>query len=256
MIRKLANVMAVAVGLACASAAATPQTAASLKALYVSGGGWHEFKALAPLLTDGISHYANVAWDIKWGTETMRPREFARGYDVVVYNACFDEAADPSELTNALDAIRGGSPAVMIHCAAHSFKYSDEWTAAVGLRTRKHDDFRPLRTSKPNPTHPIVRFWPEAWRTTGDEMYRTIECPWTSTPLLIVHSVESDADHVVAWAHRYGLGRVFGTTLGHGMETARQTGYHHLLANGLLWTVGRLGEDGKPVDFGFHLRPF
>jgi type 1 glutamine amidotransferase len=241
------NVVACAIGVVCTAAAAAPQTGAGLRALYVSGGGWHEFKALAPLLTAGISHYANVTWDIRCGTETMRTRDFARTYDVVVYNGCFDQADDPADLTNALDTIRGGSAAVMIHCAAHSFKYSDGWTAAVGLRTRKHDDFKALRTTKPNPTHPVVRFWPETWSTTGDEMYRNIEFPSTSTPLLIVHSVESNADHVVAWVHQYGLGRVFGTTLGHGMETGRQARYHHLLANGVLWATGRLGEDGKPM---------
>lgn len=247
MIRKTMNAVALVLGIAGTFDAAMPQAATAIKALYVSGGGWHEFKALAPLLTEGIGHFANVTWDIRWNTETMRSRDFARPYDVVVYNACFDEADDPADLTNALDAIRNGSPAVMIHCAAHSFKYSDEWTAAVGLRTRKHDDFRALRTSRPNPSHPVVRFWADDWSTPGDELYRNIEFPSTSTPLLIVHSVESNTDHVVAWVHQYGLGRVFGTTLGHGMETAKQPAYQHLLANGVLWAAGRLGDDGKPM---------
>ncbi len=218
---------------------ATPPEA-PIRALYITGGGWHEFKALAPLLTSGISRFANVTWQIAWETPTMRPATFADGFDVVVYNGCFDDTKEPVELVNALRIIRDGKPAVMIHCAAHSFKYSDDWTAAVGLRTRKHDDFRALTARKVEPDNPIIRFWPASWSTTGDEMYQNIDFPASSTALLTVHSVESDKDHVVAWTHVYGKGRVFGTTLGHGLETASQADYQHLLANGLLWAAGKL----------------
>jgi hypothetical protein len=41
---------------------------------------------------------------------------------------------------------------------------------------------------------------------------------------------------------------VFATTLGHDLKTAGMPEYHRLLANGLLWACGKLGDDGKPLE--------
>src|SRR5215470_6962645 len=108
--------------------------AAKLKALYITGGPYHDFKNLAPLLTSKISEFASVDWEIRWGPEAFKNPDFGRNFDVVVYNMCFDDV-DPS-IENVLKLTSAGKPTVAIHCAVHSFKVSDEWRRLLGEVSR------------------------------------------------------------------------------------------------------------------------
>ena len=57
-------------------------------------------------------------------------------------------------------------------------------------------------------------------------------------------------DAVVAWTHEYGpkKTRVFSTTVGHNNDTVSDVRYLDLVARGLLWSCGRLADDGRPVS--------
>ena len=88
---------------------------------------------------------------------------------------------------------------------------------------------------------------PNDWKTAGDELYQTISIDPKSQQLLKAKSPRDGREHVVCWTYQYGQGRVFATTLGHDMQTAGTPDYLRLLANGLLWTCNKLGEDGKAV---------
>jgi uncharacterized protein len=218
---------------------------AKLKALYITGGPYHDFKNLAPLLTSKISEFASVEWEIKWGPEAFKNSDFGNAFDVVVYNMCFDDV-DPS-IENVLKLTSGGKPTVTIHCAVHSFKVSDEWRRLVGQVSRIHDPYQAFSTVKVDANHPIVKSFPDNWQTSGDEMYQTVEMGPQSKVLLKAKSPSSGKENMVCWTNQYGQGRVFGTTLGHDLKTAQQPDYHRLLSYGLLWACGKLGEDGKPL---------
>src|SRR6185295_16711534 len=60
--------------------------------------------------------------------------------------------------------------------------------------------------------------------------------------------VDTTKQNTVIWVNTYGKGRVFGTTLAHNNTTMSHTNYLDMLTRGLLWTVGKLGDDGKPVS--------
>jgi type 1 glutamine amidotransferase len=64
----------------------------------------------------------------------------------------------------------------------------------------------------------------------------------------MAYSVQSKQDHVVAWVQTLGKGRVFGTTLGHDLQTCGDVDYQRLLAAGLLWACGKLSEQGLPAE--------
>jgi len=215
-----------------------------LKALYITGGPYHDFKNLAPLLTSKISEFASVEWQIKWGPETFNRPDFGTGFDVVVYNMCFDDV-DPT-IENVLKLTFSGKPTVAIHCAVHSFKVSDEWRRLLGETSRIHDPFQAFSTVKVE-NHPVTKSFPENWQTAGDEMYQTVEMGPQAKVLLKARSPSSGKEHMVCWTNQYGQGRVFGTTLGHDLKTAGQSDYHRLLGYGLLWVCGKLGEDGRPL---------
>jgi type 1 glutamine amidotransferase len=228
------------------AAAESPSKIPPLKVLFITGGGYHDYQGLAPHLTSNLSQRVNATFDVRFGLEVLRDPKFADGYDALVYDFCIDDG-EPASIDNALNATRNGKPTVMIHCALHSFKTADEWRNCCGMVSRIHDPFQAFGTRKLDPHHPILKGFPDNWKTTGDELYQTVRMGGKSTPLLQVTSPHSGQDHIVCWISTYGKGRVFGTTLGHDMKTAAQADYLRLLANGLLWTCGKLDPNGAAV---------
>lgn len=220
-----------------------------LRVLWVAGGTYHDFDALVPLLTSHLRPRVNATFDVKLDLEVWRDEHFADAYDAVVYQFCRDDA-EGVLIDHALQATRSGKPTVLLHCGVHSFRHSDrvgEWEACCGMRSKVHDPYQPFATVKLDPAHPVTRAWPEDWSTAGDELYQTIELLPGSHALLEAKSPQDGRVHVVSWTSSYGKGRVFATTLGHDLKTASLPTYHRLLADGLLWACGKLGDDGTPA---------
>jgi uncharacterized protein len=230
----------------CASSQPKP-----LKALFLTGGGYHDYAKLAPFLTNSFGERVNITFDVDFTMDRLTNADFAKGYDLVVYDWCWDEA-QPQALQNALNAIRAGKPAVMIHCAVHAFRkvkpLIHEWENAVGMRSKVHDRFEPFQVVKLDDQSPILKGWPDDWKTGGDELYQTIEFLPNSHPLLSAKSPVDGRVHIVCWTQTYGKGRVFATTLGHDMTTAQDPAYLALLARGLLWSCGDLDAAGHAKD--------
>jgi len=247
------------------------EDAKKLKAVMYVGGCCHDYKQMPLTLAKAIEGLAAVDIDVKpvATAEAMaaifKDPKFADGYDVVVYDICFGEKWKDGDYDGALKVAEEGKPAVFVHCSAHTYrpprdKTSPElkereaiadakWHALVGMDTRVHDKYEPFSTEKAEGAkdQPIVKTFPDQWKTTGDEMYNTIKMMPTAEPLLTAKSPASGKVHTVAWINHYGKTRVFGTTLGHDMKTGADPDYHKLLAYGLLWACDKLGEDGKPM---------
>ncbi len=238
-------------GLMFLSGARSAGAAEPIKALYLTGGGYHDYPKLAGVLTGGIAKHADVKWTVVTLDEKMEPLKdpkLGQGFDVLVYNFCYAQEKNPAIVENVKRVTREGKPTVLIHCAMHCFWFTD-WHECCGLQTNKHDPYRSFSTKAVDPKHPIVQGWPADWTTPGDELYQNIELHSGSKPLLTAYSQTSQKDHVVAWVHTYGKGPVFATTLGHDMNTAGQDAYHRLLANGLLFVTGKLAvAAGEPAQ--------
>jgi type 1 glutamine amidotransferase len=241
--------------------AVTANAAQPINALFLTGGGYHDYKKLAPHLTNSFGERVNVQFTTIWDMDTLKDPNFATSFDVLVFDVCFDEVA-PKLIENALKAIHDGKPAVMIHCAVHAFRRDTnaldmqigskpttntvirEWENGVGMRSKVHDKYGPFTVEKLDKKSPILVGFPDDWKTTGDELYQTIEFPKTSHPLLRARSPRDGREHIVCWTHTYGKGRVFATTLGHDMKTAEDPVYLNLLARGLLWSCDKLDSSG------------
>jgi len=227
---------------------ATAEETAKIKGLWVTGGCCHDYKKHAPLLTEEIAKYANAEFEIVFGLDIFKDKDYAKDYDVVVYDLCYAGEKDKDLIGNITGTIAAGKPTVIVHCSLHNFRSAefDDWREAMGMTSKSHDSFRELSTKKVA-KHPITDFWPEDWSTPGEELYQTIKFWPSATALMTAYSPQSEKDHVVTWINQYGKGRVFATTLGHNMLTVGQKDYHRLLANGLLWACEKLDESGKPV---------
>src|SRR5256886_1137718 len=99
---------------------AADQPTPKLKALLISGGLFHDYQKINPVMTDKLPQLASLSIDIKMGLDALKDPKFADGYDVVLYNFCFADEKDNTLIENALRVTREGKPTVMIHCAMHT----------------------------------------------------------------------------------------------------------------------------------------
>jgi uncharacterized protein len=252
--------------------AAHAEDAKKLKAVMFVGGGFHDYKQMPLTLAKDIEDLAAVSINVKpvataeEMAATFKDPKFSDGYDVVIYDICFGEKWKDGDYDGALK-VAEGKPAVFIHCSCHTYRpprdskapdlkereaiADAKWHALVGMDTRVHDKYEAFSTEKAEGAkdHPILKSFPDEWKTAGDEMYNTIKMMPTATPLLTAKSPQSGKVHTVAWVNKYGKAatRVFGTTLGHDMKTGADPDYHKLLAYGILWACDKLGPDGKPL---------
>src|SRR5579871_2691375 len=110
---KLVICAAIAV-VAMGSMAARAADAPPLKALFLTGGGYHDYKKLAPYLTTNLSQKINIKFDTAFTMDGLKDEKFADGYDVVVYDVCFDNM-ETNLLQTAMKVAKAGKPTVMIH---------------------------------------------------------------------------------------------------------------------------------------------
>jgi type 1 glutamine amidotransferase len=138
----------------------------------------------------------------------------------------------------------------MVHCAVYAFGRSPkigEWETCCGTHSKVHDRFEPLTVVMLDPKNPITFSFPNNWESPRDEWYQTISIQRELHQLLKMKSPQDSREHIVCWTYQYHRGLIFSTTLGHAVKTSAFPDYLGLLANGLLWTCGKLGPDGEPV---------
>jgi uncharacterized protein len=229
-----------------------------IRALYVTGGGFHDFVAQEQIVPRGLAERLRIEWTIDHtagkSTEVLIDRHkdtaWTKAFDVVVYNMSFSHVVDAAWIERLARAHReSGVAAVVLHGAVHSYRRSETraWGELMGAFSMRHDKQRPLTIEVLAPEHPVMRGFPHPWTTINEELYE-IERTWpTMTPLAQAHSVESEKHHPVIWTNTHGKARVFVTSLGHNNEMMADSVFLDLVARGLLWTLDRLQPDGTPA---------
>ena len=219
-----------------------------LRALLITGGCCHNYPFQSAQLTNAVAKYAKVEWTIvnEGGTGTKaeiplysRP-DWAKGYNVVVHNECFADTASPEYIRQITRVHQAGVPAVVIHCAMHTYRATDidDWREFLGVTSRRHDHMSNYPVKKVLPANAIVKNLPEVWTTPKDELY-IIEKLWPNSQALATSVSEQDGKtYPVAWINRYGKARVFGTTFGHSDETFGDPVFLDYVSRGLLWAAG------------------
>jgi len=250
-----------------------------IRALYITGGGWHDYQTQESIITQGIKRRVFVEWTIEHEVGTASNQIPTRwlddnwmdGFDIIVYNMCYSEVSD-TELIESIVAmhVEKGIPAMVLHCAMHSLRNSTTaWFDFIGVRTRVHEAERPFVVENLAPQHPIMREFPERWQTPNGELY-IIEAVGPNTQVLArAYGVDTQKYHPVIWTNEYEGVRVFGTTIGHHNVTMQHPVYLDLISRGMLWATNRwdaidqivveaiyTGEDGpmrEPavLDFAF-----
>jgi type 1 glutamine amidotransferase len=238
---------------------ATPAAAARpIRALYVTGGGFHEFVKQEAIVPPAVTERVKVDWTIDHtagkSTEVLIERhkntEWTKSFDVVLYNMSFSHVVDKEWIERLANAHRdSGVGAVILHGAVHSYRRSESraWGELMGAYSMRHDSQRPLTVEAIAKDHPIMRGLPAKWETIPEELYE-LERVWPNmTPLADAYSVESKKRHPIIWTNTHGKARVFVTSLGHNTAMIANPDYLALVTRALLWVTGHLQDDGTPA---------
>lgn len=221
-----------------------------LRVLLITGGCCHNYTFQSHALTNGVSRQADVAWTVvnEGGSGTRAQiglydaPDWAKPYDVVIHNECFADTTDADYIRKITAAHRAGKPAVVIHCAMHTYRAAtiDDWREFLGVTSRRHEHLSRYPVKVVAPDHPVMRGFPPDWVTPMDELY-VIEQVWPgTTPLATSVSERGGREHPVIWAHDYHGTRVVGTTYGHSDDTFRDPVFIDLLARAVVWAAGKM----------------
>ena len=239
------------------SQGAKADAARPIRGLYVTGGGFHDFVKHQEILPPAVAGRVKINWTIDHtagkATDVLIERhkntDWTKEFDVVLYNMSFSFVVDVDWIERLARAHReSGVGAVILHGAVHSYRRSESraWGELMGAFSLRHDSQRPLTVETVAPQHPIMRGFPANWQTTPEELYE-LERVWPQmTPLAQSFSVESKKTYPLIWTNTHGKARVFVTSLGHNTAMIANPLYLDIVTRGLLWTVGRLQNDGTP----------
>ncbi len=219
-----------------------------LRALLITGGCCHNYPFQSRQLTNAVAGWVPVEWRVvNEGGNGTRAQiglyddpSWAKGYDVVVHNECFADTADEAYVKKIVAGHRSGVPAVVIHCAMHTYRAAsfDDWREFLGVTSRRHDHQSRYPGVKVDARHPALKGLPDGWVTPMDELY-VIEKLWPRAKALATSVSEKDGKaYPVIWTNRYGRTRVFGTTYGHSDATFGDPVFLEYVSRGILWAAG------------------
>lgn len=223
----------------------------TLNVLLVTGGCCHDYdfqtKALQLALKErGVKANWTVINEGGNGTEAQidlyNDPNWAKGADVVIHNECFANTDDSEYIRRITDAHRQGTPAVVIHCAMHTYRSAtiDDWRELLGVTSRRHEHQGRYRINVVAADHPIMKDFPQGHTSAMDELY-VIEETGDQTTVLATSVSEVDGkSHPVYWTNQFGKARVFGTTYGHSRETFEDPAFLGAVTRGIEWAAGRL----------------
>jgi uncharacterized protein len=221
-----------------------------LRGLLITGGCCHNYKFQSKALTEGISAKADAEWTIvhEGGNGTRAQIDlytnpgWAKPFDVIVHNECFADTDDPEYVRRITSAHKAGKPAMVIHCAMHTYRAAkfDDWREFLGVTSRHHEHQSRYPVKITLPDHPIMRGFPTNWVTPMDELY-VLDKLWPAAQALASSvSEKTGKEQPVVWVNNYHGTRVFGTTYGHSDDTFRDPVFIELLARGFVWAAGKM----------------
>ena len=223
----------------------------TIKALMVAGGCCHDYPGQAAIFMKQLQNVLPIDWTFAYlgGTRgrvvptLYNDPNWYEGYDIVVHNECFtpgDSLVSLQYLDNIQAATRAGVPAMVLHCAMHTFRAepTDQWREVQGLKSVRHGPATRIPVQVVEAFHPVMQGIPGDWVTPIDEIYII---DWTRpglTPLATAVEPSNGQTYPVIWVHENDA-RVFGTSIGHSMATWEDPLYQQLLVQGFRWATQR-----------------
>jgi type 1 glutamine amidotransferase len=253
-----------------------------LKALIIDGQNNHSWQATTPILKAALESSGRFTVDVATSPpsggnmEGFKP-DFSK-YGVVVLNY---NGADWSAATKTAfeDYVKNGGGMVSVHAADNAFPGWAEYNKMIavggwGNRNRNSGSMIRWRDGKQvvevggpggrgmhgsyfswdvetrDPEHPITKGLPPKWLHARDELYSTLAGPAENvTVLATAKSDTTQQNEPILMVISYGKGRVFHTTMGHGVESMQDVGFVTTLDRGAEWAATGQVTIPVPTDF-------
>ena len=256
---------------------------APLKVLVVAGGCCHDYKTQTKLLKEGIESRLNAKVTLEYSSDTTTKAKFdiyesddwAEGFDVIVHDECSANVTEKPYVNRILAAHKNGTPAVNLHCAMHSYRWGNfkepldpqaenaSWYEMIGVQSTGHGPKHPIVLADADSDHPVTKGF-KGWKTANEELYNNVRV-YSGTSVLVSgkqsvppnkkalkanpKAKPKQSTAVIAWSNEYGPNktRIFSTSLGHQNETVEDGRYMDFIVRGILWSTGKLSDEGEPT---------
>ncbi len=249
--------LAILLGASGALHAQEPESAdqpSPLRILHLTGGGWHDYETQQHILSQGVEARINAKVDIVFTDEPgFEGMDWIEGYDAVLHNHCW-AGMEPEAQAIMAERVKEahaetGVGAVLLHCAMATFRDAPAWFEFTGVDMYDHEPHYPFTVMNFRPDHPLMKPFGAEWDTPQGELYNIIRVLPNTNPLAIAYGRERSKQYeIVIWTNEYEGVPIFATTIGHHNETMEQATYLDLVARGVLYVTGKLGDDGQPVE--------
>ena len=243
--------------------AGAAQAPAPLRILLVAGGCCHDYVNQPAIMKKALEERANVTVDIftsgNNGVSTThdlyKNPDWSKNYDLVIHDECSADITDMAIINNILKPHLEGRPAVVLHCAMHSYRTAGwnaggvtPWFEFTGLQSSAHGAQLPIALNFFEKQNEITKGMAN-WTTINEELYNNYAGGVLPTARPLVYGKQGVDETVVVWTNIYKQkARVFGTTLGHNNGTVEDPRYLDLLTRGVLWAANKLNANYlKPV---------
>ncbi|WP_136466454.1 ThuA domain-containing protein [Flagellimonas onchidii] len=203
--------------------------------LYLGGGSWHDLLGVADILRRflEIRHEYHTTYTEDLGV-------LARSldvYDVILINGMPDKMSE-AQLKGLEEAVKNGKPLLGLHAATAALQQDTEedrnrYNTILGANFTSHPPIHTFPVKVAQADHAITK-------NIGnfeiyDEMY------FYNTDIagnnVLIEAEHEDKTTPIAWTRQYGKGKVFYTSLGHGVGAATNKHFQQLILNGLLWLL-------------------
>lgn len=225
------------------AAAACPQTAKPAKVLMLVGGLYHDYDQLPPTLAANLkaklSSVAPVDFTITKDVASLKAEELSK-YDALMINVCEQTPLSADEKTGLVNAVRNGLPLIAMHCTFWSFHDWPEFKQILGAYVPGHDKFGTFCLQTVPSDSPIVKGVPLRFELTDEPYIVNDRDPSINVLVRTCNNLPNRPDpEPEVWTKTYGKGKIFAITFGHDTNAQSDPNYQTLLANGLLWALGR-----------------
>nr|WP_299074379.1 ThuA domain-containing protein [uncultured Allomuricauda sp.] len=204
--------------------------------LYTAGGNWHDHLGVAAVLRRflEVRHEYYVTYTEDYDVFT-RPLD---QYDVIIMNG-MPKSMTSEQLSGFLNTVKEGKPVLGLHSATAALSKDTiqrkEYSKVLGAVFNGHPPIHRFPVEITEQDHPIIK-------NIGafeiyDEMYFFKQQQEEST--VLIEAEHEGKKTAVAWARRYGKGKVFYTSLGHGVGAATNRYFQQLVLNALEWLVDK-----------------
>lgn len=172
--------------------------------------------------------------------DILKDPDLGKKFDIIFQYTqdSYIKKLDSDHVDGILNFVRTGGSWIGWHCASDTFKQYPEYVKMVGGRFETHPAYGEIQVQRVATTSEIAGGVGDF--TVRDELYHLADSTAAGKDLILVAKSPGDGKtRPVAWTRRYGMGKVFYTTLGHGPDVYKTAEFQQLMIDAANWCAFR-----------------